>query len=115
MLNNKIKNKFLFEYLGLCLIVLFIVVHALVRSDSLVAMVSAICGITYTFLAGKGRPSCYFFGVTGSSFYSFLSFQNALWGNLLLYLVYYVPMQILGYFKWNKNLKSSKKEIVKII
>lgn len=115
MINNKIKNKFLFEYLGLCLIVLFIVVHALVRSDSLVAMVSAICGITYTFLAGKGRPSCYFFGVTGSSFYAFLSFQNALWGNLLLYLAYYVPMQILGYFKWNNNLKHSKKEIIKII
>ena len=115
MLNNKIKNKSFFEYVGLCLIVLFIVIHGIVRSDSFIAMISAICGITYTFLAGKGRPVCYFFGVAGSSFYAFLSYQNALWGNLLLYLAYYVPMQVLGYFRWNKNLKISKKEIVKMV
>ena len=27
---------------------------------------------------------------------------------------YYLPMQIIGYFKWNKNLKENKQEIVKI-
>ena len=59
-------------------------------------------------------PVCYLFGVTGSSFYCLLSFQSALWGNLLLYAGYYVPMQILGYFSWNKNLKDTQKEIIKI-
>ena len=30
-----------------------------------------------------------------------------------MYAFYYVPMQITGFFHWNKNLKSGKNEIVK--
>lgn len=108
---TKWKNT---EKIGLSSILLFILMNALINQDSVIALISAVCGITYTFLAGKGLPKCYLFGVTGSSFYCWLSFQSALWGNLLLYAAYYIPMQIIGYFKWNKNLKEDKKEIVKI-
>ncbi|MCM1002861.1 MAG: nicotinamide riboside transporter PnuC [Candidatus Gastranaerophilales bacterium] len=101
------------EIIFLSFVIVFIITHSIVRQDSLIATVSAICGITYTFIAGKGNPVCYLFGVTGSGFYSYLAFQNLLWGNLLLYLCYYIPMQILGFFQWNKNLKEGKKEIVK--
>lgn len=114
MTNNKSNSWKNIEKVGFTCVILFVIIHAILRQDSFAATISALCGITYTFLAGKGLPKCYLFGVTGSGFYSFLSFQNALWGNLLLYLVYYLPMQILGYFRWNKNLQKSKKEIVKI-
>lgn len=114
MANNKSSNWNLFEKLGLAGITLFLLVQGFINQDSPIAIISAICGITYTFLAGKGLPICYLFGVTGSSFYSILSFQNALWGNLLLYVCYYLPMQILGYNKWNKNLKADQNVIIKI-
>jgi nicotinamide mononucleotide transporter len=114
MTYNKETNWKKYEKIGLSLILLFILVNAIINRDSVAALISAICGITYTFLAGKGLPKCYLFGVTGSSFYCWLSFQSALWGNLLLYAAYYIPMQIIGYFRWNKNLKEDKKEIVKI-
>ncbi len=114
MTNNKLNSWKNIEKVGFTGVILFVIIHAILRQDSFAATISALCGITYTFLAGKGLPKCYLFGVTGSGFYSFLSFQNALWGNLLLYLGYYLPMQILGYFRWNKNLQKSKKEIVKI-
>lgn len=114
MTNYKMEKRKRLEVVGLFIVILFIIVHAFIRQDNPIAVISAVCGITYTFLAGQGRPICYLYGVTGSSFYAFLSFQNALWGNLLLYLGYYLPMQILGYFKWNKNLKSGQKDIIKI-
>lgn len=115
MSNNKSIQKKIFEYSILIGVLVFVIIHAIVRKDNIAALISAICGITYTFLAGKGLPVCYLFGITGSSFYGFLAFQNAIWGNLLLYLGYYLPMQILGYFKWKKNLKKSKNEIIKIV
>ena len=87
--------------------------NVFVLKDSPIAFISAFFGITYTILAGKGTPICYIFGITGSSFYGYLAFHNALWGNLLLYMGYYVPMQILGYFRWQKHLKSHSYEIVK--
>lgn len=110
---TKIKGWKKSEIIFLTTVILFILVHAILRQDSLAAAINAICGITYTFIAGKGNPICYLFGVTGSGFYSYLSFQNMLWGNLLLYLCYYIPMQILGFFQWNKNLKEGKREIIK--
>lgn len=99
-----------------CFIFVYIILfsNALIMHDSPIALISAFCGISYTILAGKGIPSCYLIGVTGSALYAYLAFQSALWGNLVLYAAYYVPMQILGFFKWNKNLKENKKEIIKI-
>ena len=114
MINNKTNSWKKSEKVGLFIVLFCLIFHAIIRQDSIIALVSAICGITYTFLAGKGLPVCYLFGITGSSFYSFLAFQNALWANLLLYACYYIPMQILGYFRWNKNLQTGKCEIVKI-
>ncbi len=93
--------------------ILLIIVISFYLKDSKVALVSAICGITYTILAGKGKISCYFFGLCGTFCYSYISFKNALYGNLALYLLYYFPMQVIGIFKWKKYLKPDVQEIVK--
>ncbi|MCI1273088.1 MAG: nicotinamide riboside transporter PnuC [Clostridiaceae bacterium] len=99
----------------ICLILVFtvILVNAFILKDSPVAVMSAICGILYTMIAGKGKVSCYIFGLMGSGCYSYLSFHNALFGNLILYAGYYIPMQILGIFKWKNNLKKETNEIFK--
>lgn len=101
------------EIFGLIFVLLLILVLALVYKDSSVAVISSVCGILYTIIAGKGKISCYFFGLCGSGCYSLLAFQNALWGNLLLYLCYYIPMQIIGIFQWKKHIKKITKDIIK--
>ena len=100
------KTGILFVY-----IVLFL--NAYIMHDSLIALASAFCGITYTLLAGKGNPLCYLIGLTGSAFYVYLAYSNNLWGNCLLYALYFVPMQLIGFFKWHKHLKVDKYEIIK--
>ena len=109
----KLLSKKNIEILLYIAVILFIIINAFLRNDNIIAAVSAICGISYTVFAGKGKPFRYLFGITGSSFYCILSWQNAIWGNLLLYALYYIPMQILGFFQWNKNLKDEKNEIIK--
>lgn len=112
-LKYELKGWKKYEVIALCIVFLIVGINAFVLHDSKAAIVSAVCGILYTTLAGKGKISCYFFGLLGTSFYSYLSFKNALWGNLLLYVCYYFPMQVTGIFKWKKHLKSDTKEIVK--
>ena len=102
------------EIITLAFIWIFIILNAIFTKDSLIAVISAICGISYTYIAGKGKISCYLFGLTGSSFYCYLSFINALWGNLLLYALYYIPMQIIGFFRWKKHLNNKTNSIIKI-
>jgi nicotinamide riboside transporter PnuC len=76
MTHNKETKWKNFERIGLSFILLFILINAIINQDNVIALISAICGITYTFLAGKGLPICYIFGVTGSSFYGLLAFQK---------------------------------------
>lgn len=102
-----------FELIGLVIVFCAILYNAVILHDSFIAIISAVCGILYTVIAGKGKISCYLFGLTGSGFYGYLAFSNALWGNLILYVGYYVPMQILGIFKWEKHLKKTTQEIYK--
>ena len=93
--------------------ILLVAALSLYMQDTKVALFSAICGISYTILAGKGKISCYLFGLSGTLCYSYLSWANSLYGNLALYLAYYFPMQIFGIFRWSKHLKKESQEIVK--
>ncbi len=93
--------------------ILLIIAICLYVGDSKVALMSAICGISYTILAGKGKISCFLFGLLGSGCYIYIASQNHLWGNVALYVFYYVPMQILGIFRWRKHLKKESREIIK--
>lgn len=95
------------------LVILTIIFISFYIGDSKIALISAICGISYTILAGKGKISCYFFGLMGTLCYSYLSFKNNLYGNLMLYMLYYFPMQIVGIFKWKKHLQKGSQEIIK--
>lgn len=81
--------------------------------QTLISIIYTICGILYTALAGKGRVICYTFGIIATCCYSFLAYQNHVYGNLLLNIGYYLPMQILGIFEWKKHLKKDKNVIVK--
>lgn len=93
--------------------ILAIIIISLTTNDSKVALISAICGISYTILAGKGKISCYFIGLVGTFCYAYLALKNGLYGNLCLYLLYYFPMQILGIFKWKKHFDKETNQIFK--
>ena len=95
-------------------IILTIIGISLYMKDSKIALVSAICGISYVILAGKGRVSCYYIGLIGTVCYSYISWKNTLYGQLILYACYYFPMQILGIYKWSKHFKDNSREIEKI-
>ena len=63
---------------GLIIVFLIIIVNAFVVKDDIVSVISAVCGILYTTIAGKGKISCYIFGLMGTGCYSWLSFKSRL-------------------------------------
>lgn len=93
--------------------ILLIIGISLFIGDSKIALISAVCGISYTILAGKGKISCFFFGLAGTLCYVYIAFQNHIYGNVLLYALYYFPMQVLGIFRWRKHLNKASGEIIK--
>lgn len=112
-IKNELKGWGKYERIIFPLEIILIICISFIIGDSKIALISAICGITYTIFAGKGKISCYAFGLTGTMCYAYIAFQNHLYGNLFLYMLYYFPMQILGIFKWKKHLKKENNEIIK--
>ena len=112
-IKKELSNWNIFEIISLIAVLFIIFFNAYLNNDSLIAVASASCGILYTVFAGKGKISCYFFGIIGSIFYIYLAFKNYLLGNLFLNLGYYLPMQIIGIFHWKSNLRADTYEIKK--
>lgn len=110
---REIKGFNLFEKIFFPLEIILIIAISFILNDSKIALISAICGISYTILAGKGKISCYFIGITGTFCYCYIAYKNGFWGNLALYGLYFFPMQIIGIFKWIKKLKKDTGEIIK--
>jgi len=95
-----------------CAILITFVLSTLAH-DEVVATVSAVCGITYTILAGKGKVLCYYIGIIGTLCYCYFAYKNSFFGNCLLYGFYYFPMEIVGIINWSKHLKENTTEIIK--
>ena len=112
-IKKEFNNFGKYERILFPLVILLIIIISLIIGDNKVALVSTVCGISYTILAGKGKISCYFIGMIGTFCYSYLSFVNGFFGNLALYMLYYFPMEIIGIYKWKKHLKKETQEVIK--
>ena len=110
---KEIKSLSTFERVFFLSAVTIIFITSLLTKDNKLALISSICGICYTILAGKGKIYCYFIGMIGTFIYSYLSFKNTFYGNFALYFFYYFPMEIIGICKWKKHLKPNTVEIKK--
>ena len=93
--------------------IILITLISVYMKDETAAIISAICGICATITAGKGKISCYIFGMISNVCYSYISFKNGFWGNLSLNMLYYFPMQFVGIANWKNHMKKDKQEIYK--
>lgn len=110
---KKMSSWSKFEIIFFLFAVAIVVFSSVYMRDSSLALVSAVSGIVYTILAGKGKVYCYFFGIIGTLCCAYLSYDIALYGNFVLHFAYYFPMEIIGFFTWKKHLDKSTNEIIK--
>lgn len=66
-------------------------------------MAAAVSGMMYTLLAGKGKISCYLFGLVNTPIYAWLSWKQGYYGDMALN-VYYFAMMFPGIFAWSRNM-----------
>ena len=89
------------------------VIISCVLKDNALDMAAAVTGVLYSLWAGKGKLSCYFFGIFNSAAYGWISFKAGLYGEVALNWGWYFPMMFAGLFFWKRNLKSDVQEIIK--
>lgn len=81
--------------------------------DTVWGIISAVTGVMYTLLTGKGKLSAYGFGLVNCVLYAAISFEAKLYGETILNGLYYIPMMFVGFFAWRKNMDSQTNEVKK--
>lgn len=77
---------------------------SLAMKDTVIGLLAAVTGILYTLLAGKGKISCYLFGIINVLFYGWISLEQKLYGEVMLNWGWYLPMMFAGWFTWKRHL-----------
>lgn len=72
----------------------------------------ALSGVMYTVLAGKGKPSCFIFGLANTPIYAWIAFKAGYYGDFALNL-YYFAVMIPGLLAWLKNRSDDAQEGIK--
>lgn len=81
--------------------------------DSVIGMISATTGVACVVCTGKGKLSAYVFGAVNTLLYAIISFQARYYGEVMLNVLYYFPMQFYGFYVWKKNMNQETHEVKK--
>ena len=81
--------------------------------DNALGLVSALTGIAYTLLAGKGKSSCYVFGAVNTLLYGYVAYRSRIFGDMLLNWGYYFPMQFVGLYMWRQHRSAKTGDVLK--
>ena len=90
---------------------LVILVLSVLGHDSVIGTISAVTGVCYTILTGKGKASAYIFGIINVLGYSYVSFKAGFYGEVMLNVLYFLPMCIIGWVLWRKNTDNLTGEV----
>lgn len=114
LLKNELSGWKKIEVFWLLLACTVITLLSIYWKDSIMGIISATTGVACVVMTGKGKLSAYFFGLINSVLYAIIAYKARLYGETMLNLLYYVPMQFVGFYIWNKNMNEESHEVNKI-
>lgn len=80
--------------------------------DSWVGLTASLTGMVCVVLTAKAKISSFYFGLVNILAYSYVAWQSAYYGDVMLNMLYFLPMTFVGIYFWKKNTK--KKGEVKV-
>lgn len=81
--------------------------------ESLIGIIAALTGVLYVIFGGKGKRTAFIFGTVNVLLYAYTSFSAKYYGEVMLNLIYYFPMNFVGWRMWKKHMNSETGEVVK--
>lgn len=68
-----------------------------------IGFIVAVTGIINLVLCAKGNIWNYAFGIVYNAIYVYIAWHSKLYADAAIYLLYYLPMQFIGWAQWKKN------------
>ena len=113
ILQNEVSGWKKWELCWLFFSCIVIIIMSIYCQETVMGIVSATTGVAYVVLMGKGKSSAYLFGLVNCVLYAIISYEATFYGETMLNVIYYIPMQFVGFYMWSKNMDSETKEVRK--
>ena len=81
--------------------------------DNLISILAALTGVWCVILTGKGKRASFLFGIFNVVFYAVIALEAKYYGEVMLNLLYYFPMNFVGWFAWKKYMNQETGEVRK--
>lgn len=93
-----------------CAVILILSIY---WGDSAMGIVSATTGVACVVCTGKGKLSAYPLGAINVLLYAIISLRARYYGEVMLNLLYYFPMEFYGFYVWSKHMNPETSEVEK--
>jgi len=100
-----------FEKVWLGISTLLILSLSLYWGDGLIGITASLTGIWCVVLVAKGKISNYYVGIVNILAYAWIAYSWKFYGEVMLNLIFFLPMQFVGILVWRKHMNSKAKEI----
>jgi len=107
-LANYFSDWTLFERVWLAAFTTITISLFFIWHDSLMGLGASLTGMLCVVLTAKGKISNYYFGIVNCILYAYVAYHSKYYGEVLLNIVYFLPMQFLGIYYWKKHINKKK-------
>ncbi|OON98092.1 MAG: hypothetical protein ATN36_01485 [Epulopiscium sp. Nele67-Bin005] len=101
------RDKGLIVDVGLFVLILGINILLSINDFSILGAICSLSGVLCVLLVARGKIINFLFGTIQVSLYILISWQQQFYGEVMLNLFYYLPINLFGYFIWKKNMNKS--------
>ncbi len=116
-IQKTIKQEFqgwkIWEKVWLIVAVFFVFILSLYLNNNIISIIVAVTGVISVICSGKGKLSGFGFGVINAIVYAYIAYNTKYYGEMLLNLCYYLPLQFYGVYIWSKHINPQTKEVIK--
>lgn len=111
---DKFFNAFILIGMAVCVVVSCI--FKLQEPDARTALLiistfGALMGVISVVLSANGSIWTFVFGLVDVLIYSYILYDSKLPSQLLLYVLYFIPMEFVGFFSWRKRGANAKEKV----
>jgi len=117
-MNDKAFNKYFntFIVIGMAVVTVLVTAIKFRSADNgqwllLISAFGSLMGVLSTVLSANGRILTFLFGLIDVTIYGAMCLAGARYGNAALHLLYFLPMQFVGFFQWKKRGAKADKEV----
>lgn len=76
----------------------------------IIGLISTISGLLAGIYTARAEVAAYVWGIVNTVVYIVISISNHMYAEVILYIVYMLPMNCYGLYSWSKSAKESKHE-----